>query len=283
MAECTKANGNCTEPSDDGPPAQCVGHWVREKHDYLSRYIEASRGARAGYLTPKGQRPAGGAAYIELFAGPGRARIRKTGVCVDGSPMIALRHGEAPFTRVILCEMDQENIDALKARTKGESARTSIIPGDCNANIDRVIAQVPPYGLNLALVDPYGLRALSFETLGKLAGVKRMDIILHFPVGDMKRNFDRAGAFYDRFFGSEKWRERVKDMSDVSRLIDFLKEQLEAFGYAKADLPSPAIKNSTGVTLYHLVFISKDKLGNKLWKSITQTNPHGQRSFNFKP
>jgi three-Cys-motif partner protein len=280
MAGCKKPNGNCTHPSDDGLPVQCVGRWAKEKHDYLNRYIDATKSARALYLRPKGRRPAGGAAYVELFAGPGMARVRDNGEIIPGSPLIALQHQEAPFTRVILCELDDENIAALHARTDTERARTKIIEGDCNAKIGEVIKHVPPYGLNLALVDPYGLRGLAFETLGQLARVRRMDIILHFPLSDMKRNLDRDEEFYDRFLGTRDWRQRVNSARDVPKLVAFLKERLVQFGYVNNEhVYSPPIKNSTNNTLYHLVFISKDKLGNKIWKSITRTTPHGQPSL----
>ena len=58
----------------DGLPVLEVGPWSAEKHDYLRRYITATRAARARYLPPLGR---GGAAFIDLFAGPGRARIRE--------------------------------------------------------------------------------------------------------------------------------------------------------------------------------------------------------------
>jgi len=38
---------------------------------------------------------------------------------------------------------------------------------------------------SFALVDPFGLTPLHFETLAKLAWFERMDILLHFPTGDM--------------------------------------------------------------------------------------------------
>ena len=46
-----------------------VGPWAAEKHDRLRKYIEASSGARAKFLPPKGA----GASYIELYSGAGRS------------------------------------------------------------------------------------------------------------------------------------------------------------------------------------------------------------------
>ena len=68
----TKPNYNCTIPDSDGRALQCVGPWAKEKHDYLGRYVDATRGPRAKYLESTPQRRAGGAAFIDLFAGPGQ-------------------------------------------------------------------------------------------------------------------------------------------------------------------------------------------------------------------
>ena len=109
----TKENGNCTIPApDDGLPVQCVGPWSKRKHDILRRYLSASGGPRRGYLPPA----PGGAAFVDLFAGPGRARVRTTGELDDGSPLIALKQ-PLGFTRLVLCELDPENADALRRRT----------------------------------------------------------------------------------------------------------------------------------------------------------------------
>ncbi len=35
---------------DDGLPAEEVGSWAKEKHDYLCRYIDISRATRAKYI-----------------------------------------------------------------------------------------------------------------------------------------------------------------------------------------------------------------------------------------
>jgi three-Cys-motif partner protein len=91
---------------DDGIAVQCVGPWARDKHDYLKRYIDATRGPRLKFLDSDGGRPARGAAFIDLFGGPGRARIRDTGELIDASPLIALGHQDAPFTRAIISEID---------------------------------------------------------------------------------------------------------------------------------------------------------------------------------
>lgn len=278
----TLDNGNCTNPGSDGLPVQCVGPWVKEKHDYLRRYIEATTEARRLYLEPTGTRPAGGAAYIDLFAGPGSARIDSSGEIVDGSPLIAARHDRAPFTRLILADLDGENVNALRSRLQTLGRRDEPFDGDCNTKIKEIVDRIPPFGLNIALLDPFGLRPLSFETIAQLARVKRMDLVIHFPTMDIKRTFANAESYITRFLGTDSWKERVQWPQQVVELIDVLRAQLGKFGYQQEKVRSLAVENRQHNVLYHLVFATKDRLGNKIWESIARTSAKGQRSFNFK-
>jgi three-Cys-motif partner protein len=174
-------NGNCNlQNRDDGLALQCVGEWARDKHYYLERYINATRQVRAKFLPPKG---IGGAAFIDLFGGPGRCCVRGARPeIIYGSPLIALRHEEAPFTRVVVCDLDRENVEALRERTQGFGARARIIEGNCNLVIDQIVDQIPAEGLNIALIDPFAASELNFDaTISRLARFKRMDLIIHCP------------------------------------------------------------------------------------------------------
>lgn len=267
----SRRDDNCYDADPaDGLPVQCVGDWAEEKkHDILRKFIEATCEARAMFLPPRGP---GGAAFIDLFAGPGRARVRSTGAIVDGSPLIAVKHSAAPFTKVILCDLNAANIDALRRRTRGDT-RVETVPGDCNKEVGRIVSMVPQYGLNLALVDPYGVAALNFESIKRLAlACKRMDLLVHFPTGDMKRNIANARS-------SEATRERMDKAlgggvravlpRDVTREIETLRTNLAALGYTGKKVRSVPVANSQGVVMYHLVYASKDPLGDKIWQSIT--------------
>ncbi len=148
--------------------------------------------------------------------------------------------------------------------------------------IDEVIGCVPTQGLNMALIDPYGLEPLRFETLRKLAQVPRMDLILHFPVSDMKRNItnvkkDEYQGFIDRFLGTHV---DIAHLSEVPRLIDVLRAQLKPFGYQQEQVRSVPIQNSTNALLYYLVYISKHPKGNEIWQSLTR-NAGPQRGWDF--
>ena len=194
-----------------------------------------------------------------------------------------MNHKGAPFTKLVLCEIDEENVSALDKRTVSARARTSIVPGDCNACIHEIVKLIPPYGLNIALVDPFNPSALVWETLKVIGMVNRMDIIIHFPTGPIKRNFGKPGFHetIDRIVGTRDWRSSVKSSEDVPKLIDYLRESLGSIGYTGDRVRSLPVENSKDNVLYHLVFATKHKLGNKIWQSVASVTPRGDREFDF--
>jgi three-Cys-motif partner protein len=226
----------------------------------------------------------GGAAFIDLFAGPGLACDRHTGDIIDGSPLIALAHTAAPFSRLIFCEIDPDNVQALTMRTSAGADRVRIVPGDCNETIADVVALIPEYGLNIALIDPFGPRALRWDTIRALAGVTRMDFIIHFPTGPIKRNFGRGDSDrrIDEIVGTDAWRADVRGARNVSRLIDHLRSSLVDLGYARERVRSLQIVNSRNLPIYHLVYASRHDRGNAIWQSIARRTPGGQGELGFR-
>ena len=274
-------NGNCRHHSaDDGLPVQCVGAWAKDKHSYVARYIEATKAVRKKYLPPQGQ---GGAAYIDLFSGPGMALVRETEELVLGSPLLALGHQEAPFSKLIFCDIDEENVNTLLARTDRDRDRVEIVHGDCNAVADQVLGLVPEYGLNIALIDPFAPSAFDWATLEKLGERKRMDFILNFHTGTIKRNLEKPGyhAVIDRVVGDASWRDVVGRTKDVIKLIDFMKSRLERLGYQNETANSYGIRNGKRALMYHLVYATKHPLGNKIWDSIGRNEPGGQMNLGW--
>jgi three-Cys-motif partner protein len=267
------------EAGPDGLPVQCVGPQAKDKHHYVRQYIEATHAVRRKFLERKTGREPGGAAYIDLFAGPGRARIRTNGEIIDGTPLLALQHEKAPFSRVILCDLDEESVAALRKRAPGQEARTEILLGDCNKLISKVVSFIPPYGLNFAFVDPFGLD-IEFETLLALARISRMDMLIHFSTQGFKRNIHQGSARrVEKAFGTSTG--RLKKPADFAKAIEEFRADLVPLGYTGEQVRSVPILNTAGATLYHLVFVSKDPRGDKIWSSITKTTAKGQRRFSF--
>jgi hypothetical protein len=88
-------------------------------------------------------------------------------------------------------------------------------------------------------------------------------ILLHFPTGDMTRNLHQYETRITRFLGTDAWQSRVGRPRGIPKLIDVLGEELEKFGYQKADVRSapfhdqPVLKNTRNVQLYHLVLATE--------------------------
>ena len=84
---------------EDGLPLDHVGIWTKEKHERLRKYVNISRGVRKKWVEGTG-----GATYIDLFCGAGRAAVRETGERIDGSPLVAFRtakEGKVPVLKTL--------------------------------------------------------------------------------------------------------------------------------------------------------------------------------------
>jgi hypothetical protein len=77
---------------DDGLPTSEVGPWSLQKYRLLDLYNTLFSTGMKHHWDLR--------VYIDLFSGPGRARVRKTERVVESSPIIALRVPD-PFDRYI--------------------------------------------------------------------------------------------------------------------------------------------------------------------------------------
>src|SRR5437867_11925476 len=100
------------EIDEDGLPRSIVGEWALEKHERLHKYVDITRAARRKFTVQTSpRRYLGGAAYIDLFAGPGRARTRGSARLIDGSPVVAAKSALAstvPFSEMHLADSDEQ-------------------------------------------------------------------------------------------------------------------------------------------------------------------------------
>lgn len=139
----------------DYMPRAIVGPWVREKHTLLSRYVTISgTGVRKKWL----KSGTAGATYIDLFSGPGRIRIRETGVALDGSPLVAWRQAQAcgaPFTTIFVADADAVLVDAVHQRLTAASAPVESHAAEAGNAVDRIAERLNPYGLHFAFLDPF--------------------------------------------------------------------------------------------------------------------------------
>ncbi|WP_035977976.1 three-Cys-motif partner protein TcmP [Bradyrhizobium sp. th.b2] len=261
---------------DDGLQVDVVGPWATEKHERLRKYIDAYRSARAMFLPPKGT---GGAAYIDLFSGPGRSMRDDTGQIIDGSPLVAYREALRSGTRFSdshFNDIDLTNVDALKKRIAGLGGSANFYNEGAETAVDRVVYALNPAGLHFAFLDPYNLENLPFSIIEKLARLPRMDMLIHVSVFDLQRNLRRYlqdGRILDAFMPG--WQSAIDPhRSDHAIRTDLLHHWLgliRALGTTPAD-GIELVSATRGQRLYWLVFVSAHALGRKLWNDIRNVN-----------
>jgi three-Cys-motif partner protein len=154
-----------------------------------------------------------GVTYIDMFSGPGICAIRGTTRRIPGSTVIAARSAK-PCKKVIAVELNSQCATALEERLKRLAPQidTTVIQGDCNKAVDRVVGLIPQGSLALAFLDAEGLD-FHFETVRVLADGRAVDLLVLFADAyDIVRNVDfyesQDSSRLDRLLGTNGWRER---------------------------------------------------------------------------
>lgn len=295
--DCKKGNGNCAIPGLDNLPIQCVGPWVEDKYYYLENYLKATRYARKKFTDGDNS------VFIDLFAGPGKCIIRSEQREIDSGGTRVLNIQDIPFNEYYYVDIAEENIISLKSRIGRSSFKinSQIIHGDSNIVITDLVKNLlkNEKRYHVAYIDPFGPDGLKFNTLKELAKLQRMDILLHFPIGAIKRNLEnwksKTNTILDDFMGTDAWRKKIEKVSGneiFKILIDVFKGQLKSIGYPEnglnmissdeaiySNLPTVPIKNTKDVDLYVLIFAAKHPLAQKIWSSIIKTDPYGNRNL----
>jgi hypothetical protein len=181
---------------DDGLVVEKVGAWARRKHKLLADYIQASRGARSKYHVRSG------AAYIDVFCGPGRLVVRGTTDYIDGSPIAAFRQGKdsgVPFSSIEISDLQTELLSAAQTRLQNLDAPVRPATGPALRAMAEIVERVHLHGLHFAFLDPHNLGALSFKLFETLARLKHVDVLVHISIADLQRNVDlfTTGQFDD--------------------------------------------------------------------------------------
>ncbi len=271
----------------DGLPANIVGSWCSEKHDYLCRYITISSGARSKFLgnfangTPKA-----GASYIDLFCATGKACIRKTGHWVDGGAVTAWKESVAkgkPFTKVFINDLDTSSVEACKQRLLALNAPVVAMNTTAIDAAARIAKMLNPEGLHLAFIDPYNLHNLDFSIIQGLSAFKRMDLIIHLSASDLRRNLwahQKNGQAFDSF--APGWRNDVNVNASrrevLESIVAYWRNQVSNLGKWPSTRQK-AITNSRNSTLYWLLLASSNEMAHKFWE--TAINPQNQAEMLF--
>lgn len=263
---------------DDGLPVEEVGPWAKEKHELLCRYVDMSKAARAKYLGAG----KGGAAFIDLFCGPGRCRVKGTGELIDGGALAAWKasvEGGRPFSLVIVADADQQRVDAMVQRLQAAGAPVVSTCGPAVNTALFAVQRTPAYGLNFAYLDPYNLEALDFKIFQTLSRIKRLDILVHLSKMDLQRNLDSNIAAtvsaFDAF--APGWRSviNVEQAQGGIRneVVEHWRDLVASTGKSASN-EVRLLKGSRGQHLYWLLLVASHELAHKFW--AIASNPEKQ-------
>ena len=257
----------------DGKFARVIGPWAREKLHYIQRYCDTFNTAMKDKW--------GKRTYIDLFCGPGLCADEVTGEEFDGSPLIALKCGK-PFTHYFFNDKDKRAINALRARAVSLSTNNiNYFSEDCNDVIEHLLEQLPESSLDFCFIDPTNWQ-IKFDSIRKLTKGRRMDIVITFHTGEMKRCAHQPPDELNDFFDGADWQVKYKEVIQKGKregsptLLNHYKQKLKSIGYKGFD-SNILVKTTTGKHLYYLLYASKDPKGAKLWHNICQTTSIGQR------
>lgn len=262
---------------DDGLFIPEVGHWTEEKYKLIQYY--------AFLFSTSMKRKWDARIYIDLFAGGGFSRLKETSKIVAASPLLTMDIID-PFDKYIFCEIDSDKLNALKVRTKRYFPKlaTSFVPGDVNSNVELILDQIPRASrkyLTFCLVDPYKLGNLQFETIHRLSNIFIDFLVLIPTYMDAKRSWMNYlkpnNQTIELFIAQSNWRasweeESNKGVKFGNFLITQFNKQMEELRFLISnpdDIILMKIRNKN-VSLYHLIFYSRNKLGMKFWRDAVR-------------
>jgi three-Cys-motif partner protein len=280
-----------TDPAD-GQPAIVTGAWTLEKHRLLKHYVDISHKARLGWVDPaeakrrKLKHGPQGAAYIELFCGPGRICLRDTGRFENGSPLVA--YDEAARTRTAFTEMhlgdEQKDFnDALQARLQARGVNPTMYSRKAEVAATEIVGRLKPYGLNFAFLDPFGFEGLPFSIIETLGKFKRMDVLIYVSAEGLQRMLPiwvpnpNTRCPLDDF--APGWRKAVHGIDPSSivargKVFEHYLSLIRKVGFLDPDKNPPLIRGDGNQPLYWLVLIAKHDLATNFWKKISKS-PNG--------
>lgn len=273
------ANGDLV-PSSDGFPSRYAGGWSKEKLYYVRGYCEIfNTGMQYRWPTR---------VYIDLFSGPGRCTINPTGEEIDGSPAIAAKCRAPGFTHLFLNDMDPAVIEALRGRMASLGGRgVNYFNADCNdaaQPIARSLSNLGASALSVCFIDPTNWQ-IRFSTVAQLTHGRRMDLIMVFQFGSMKRVVHLAPKPLTDFFGDShadpEWvrhydAARQQGQSGTVALVKHYEDRLSQIGYQWFHDQVLVEKDNDGTPLYVMLFASKSGRGEDFWRKIATRQESGQ-------
>ena len=118
-------------------------------------------------------------------------QIRGTETPVFGSPLAAWDAASSSgvrFNRYFVADLDGKLCAAARDRLLRRNASAIAVTGPAEDTVREILPQINQYGLHFALLDPYNLDDLPFSVIERLAGLKRIDLMINLCTGDLQRN-----------------------------------------------------------------------------------------------
>ncbi|MDA1274945.1 MAG: three-Cys-motif partner protein TcmP [Verrucomicrobia bacterium] len=248
--------------ASDGLPIRDSGAWIETKHRLLTYYAHLfATGMRYSWKSR---------VYLELFSGPGRCLIRKTGKEDLGSPLKVIEH---QFTKFIFTEMSLPAAEALAQRLEPfeNATNTEIWCGDCADAIQKI--RVPAGSLTLAFIDPTGIGHAPFSLIEALHRKTRCDLLINIQHGmGIKMNIHHYTPDADeqsaltKFLGNDLWKQipRHNPREFFRGVQGLYKKQLDKLGFSFVGR-EVFIANDNNTPLYLLLYASKHPKGKEFW------------------
>jgi three-Cys-motif partner protein len=256
----------------DGLRREIVGDWVQEKHQRLRHYVDISRAARRKF--------AGNSTFIDLYCGPGRARIKDTTIVLPGSTVAAASEAarHAAFGKIYIGDLSKTNLaDCQQRLSQEELGPAEAFHGTAESTAIAVSRELSRSGLHFAFLDPYSIQALPFSVIEGLAQLPRMDMLIHVSTMDLQRNVKMlmATGKLDKF--APGWRQHVNPAArnDVALLAVFHYwcDLIRSLGYQDVSDNVERVSGARNQPLYWLVLASKRELGKQFWGKISNVTP----------
>ena len=240
-----------------------IGDWTRDKLKILEDYLPAYLGATTR---------AWDRIYVDGFAGPGTNILEREDRVIDGSPLIALS-ARAPngtkFTHLYFIEKEHDLAAELerKVAERGESGRVTVICGDVNAELPKVVHAYHKTAPIFVFLDPYGIDP-RWDTIQSIARWKT-ELLINFPFG-MAINRNLESPKVTAYFGNDKWQQLwpPSGRTPIRELLDHYKKGLVSLGYKYTTPIDRLIKTQGNTRLYYLVFVSKVDVGARIMNSV---------------
>jgi three-Cys-motif partner protein len=252
-----------------GPEDEGVGSWVPlQKHKLLCEYLHATRHAWKAWPNR---------VLIDPFAGPGRIQVRGESGTREGGTVLAWRTlaEVAPFSKVLVGDIDSERAKACKSRLDAVSAPAQVFVGPAVETVHQMVSEVPKGALCMAYIDPYSLQYLSFSILKALAPLK-VDLAINFSTMDLWRNIaNESNPDRTRFDDAAPgWRDHI-DERGTSRsgmplaFFNYWRGLVSALNFEHSE-EMPFVLNDRGTGIYRMIFFARHDLPKRIWADVAR-------------